>query len=133
MTREEAKELLPIIQAFAEGKTIQYCRDKYGILQWIDVPSDETVNFSDDTSKYRIKPEPKYRPFENVKECWQEMQKHKPFGWVKINGQYTNIIKLDWKDSSLLAGGLWYQICRDDVSKDNITFADDTPFGIREC
>ena len=24
MTRKEAKELLPIIQAFAEGKTVQY-------------------------------------------------------------------------------------------------------------
>lgn len=33
-----------------------------------------------DNIEYRIKPEPKYRPFKDAKECWQEMQKHQPFG-----------------------------------------------------
>lgn len=29
--------------------------------------------------------EPSYRPFKNQEECWNEMLKHEPFGWVKKN------------------------------------------------
>lgn len=53
MNREEAKKLLPIIQAFAEGKTVQY-KNYEG--KWEDTPDPEW--YSGD--KYRIKPEPKY-------------------------------------------------------------------------
>ena len=75
MTREEAKNLLPIIQAFAEGKTIQLFTN--GIWEGAENPSFEEL------SRYRIKPEPKYRPFKSQEECWTEMLKHQPFGWVK--------------------------------------------------
>jgi len=51
MTPERAKELLPIIQAYAEGKTIQI---KFG-NSWIRCVE---TNF-DDYSEYRIAPEPK--------------------------------------------------------------------------
>lgn len=77
MTREEAKELLPIIQAFAEGKVIQ-CKNCI-TNEWRDF--DEPV-FSGLPDNYRIKPEPKYRPFETKEECWHEMHKHPDFGWV---------------------------------------------------
>ena len=60
MTREEAKELLPIIQAYAEGKTIQY---RNVVCEWEDVTIEEDLSFADNPSEYRIKPEPKYRPF----------------------------------------------------------------------
>ena len=124
MTREEAKELLPIIQAFAEGKVIEYCNNG----NWVE---QENFGFMDNVWNYRIKSKSKYRPFKNAEECWQEMQKHQPFGWVKINEEYTNITKLDCKDSSFFAKGLWYQIYRDNVSKNNITFVDGTPFGVK--
>ena len=77
MTREQAKEFLPIIQALAEGKTIQ---DKIeGLTDWVD--TDEiNFEFEGQKIKHRIKPEPKYRPFKNVEECWDEMQNHQPFG-----------------------------------------------------
>lgn len=39
--------------------------------------------YKNNPQSYRIKPEPKYRPFANAEECWNEMQKHQPFGWVK--------------------------------------------------
>ena len=76
MTREIAKKLLPIIQAFAEGKNIEY---SYDGEQWesTDTPS------CDCNIMYRIKPEPKYRPFKTKEECWNEMLKHQPFGWLK--------------------------------------------------
>lgn len=136
MTREEAKVLLPIIQAFAEGKTIQYYRNKDGIQQWVDVPSDETVNFSDYTSKYRIKPESKYRPFKNAEECWEEMLKHQPFGWVK-NIEFEKYLLIDEVTSifsdaqihiSAYEGKNWNSFST--VFYNN-TFADGTPFGVK--
>lgn len=127
MTREEAKELLPIIQAYADGKQIQYFEER--TMRWEDITAPSWIR----GIPYRVEPESKYRPFRNTKECWQEMLKHQPFGWVKINGQYTNITKIDNKDLSFRAQGFWYQICRDETVKDNVTFADGAPFGIREC
>ena len=123
MTREEAKEWLPIIQAWAEDKSIQ-CQADSG--SWIDINKD--VYTSNPPSKYRIKPEPKYRPFKSQKECWQEMLKHQPFGWIRGNIKYYLI-------STLNDVGIWFS---DKVSYtfresiDNFTFADGTPFGIME-
>lgn len=77
MTREEAKELLPIIKAYAEGKTIQIFDDRN---EWNDL---NKPTFDGDPSSYRIKPEPKYRPFKTQEECWNEMHKHPDFGWVR--------------------------------------------------
>ena len=80
ITRENAKELLPILQAFAEGKQIQ---DKIeGVTDWVDT---DEINFEYEGQKikHRIKPEPKYRPFKSQEECWNEMLKHQPFGWAK--------------------------------------------------
>lgn len=85
MNREQAKELLPIIQAFAEGKTVQYKTEK----EWIQT---NVPTFNPYLWEYRIKPEPKYRPFKDAVECWQEMQKHQPFGWIKASHGYFNII-----------------------------------------
>ena len=76
MTREEAKQLIPIIQAYAEGKTIQFQNGG----KWYDVYE---TDFHQSPDIYRIKPEPKYRPFKTKEECWNEMLKHQPFGWVK--------------------------------------------------
>ena len=54
MTREEAKELLPVIKAYAEGKTVQI-KNKIGI--WADLYE---PNWDSSPDKYRIKLEPKY-------------------------------------------------------------------------
>ena len=73
MNREEAKKLLPIIQAYIEGKKIQ---SKSLTENWVDVTNPDW----DMARCYRIKPESEYRPFKNIEECWTEMQKHQPFG-----------------------------------------------------
>ena len=78
MNRKQAKDMLPIIQALAEGKHIQL-KDKTGNWMDIDFINVELCN----PNVYRIKSEPVYRPFNNTKECWNEMQKHQPIGWVK--------------------------------------------------
>ena len=79
MTRKEAKELLPIIQAFADGKHIQWLNH---CKNWIDIDEREGLNTEFPLSVYRIKPEPKYRPFKSQEECVKEMMNHKPFGIV---------------------------------------------------
>ena len=78
MERKNTKELLPIITAFAEGKEIQF----FHRGAWNDVPNPK---FDEEPYLYRIKPEPKYRPFKSREECWNEMQKHRPFYWIINN------------------------------------------------
>ena len=123
MTREEVKDLLPILQAFAEGKQIQKLSSGF----WVDIDS----FYSNNTGPYRIKPSPKYRPFANAEECWQEMQKHQPFGWVKDkdDGHYVFISYIDTRDGiSFSRSGNWSFA---DVDKYYI-FADGSVFGIEE-
>ena len=125
MNREQAKELLPIIQAFAEGKRVQII-DKNG--EWINC-SCINFEFNSSPNSFRIKPEPKYRPFKDAVECWQEMQKHQPLGWIKASHGYFNIIGI--MDDNINFG-----------TKDNwlnyeymfkmYKFNDGTPFGIKE-
>ena len=131
MTREEAKELLPIIQAWAEGKNIQFLSDG----EWHDINQADFTCYPD---KYRVKPEPKYRPFKTKEECWNEMLKHQPFGWVKDEYNYVhiecvleNVIEfspVEDDDGTLLTCTIDFT----SVCEQGYTFADGTPFGINE-
>ena len=128
MNRKEAKQLLPIIQAFSEGKDVE---TKTG-SGWMVI---ENMSFAGEPDCYRIKSESRYRPFANAEECWQEMLKHQPFGWVK---------SIDNKDSEVFIhctaitkeDGILTSI--DEIPFpycgmfNNYTFADGTPFGIKE-
>ena len=124
MNRNQAKALLPIIQAYAEGKAIESRCIKGDKSLWYD---DKDPSFDDDF-EYRIKPEPKYRPFNDSEECWQEMQKHQPFGWVKSTL---------FKDLDLVnrVTTLYVEINRDIIDyKDafeKCTFAYGTNFGVK--
>ena len=135
MTREEAKELLPVMQAFAEGDVIQY-RNVY--KEWIDVKTGEGVCFTRPSSCYRIKPEPKYRPFKSQEECWNEMQNHQPFGWLKSkkNGSSCCIGEVSWSDAFRdvhITYSTNESLAHSTISVFNeYTFADGTPFGIKE-
>ena len=126
MNRKEAAELLPIIKAFSEGKDIEM-RSKNPHAQlngWAKMDEFIFGNF-----EYRIKPEPKYRPFKDTEECWDEMKKHHPFGWVKSTL---------FKDLALVKRitTLYIEINRDIIdykdALEKFTFADDAPFGVKE-
>lgn len=131
MTREEVKEMLPILQAFAEGRVIE-CRTKPSAAKGTDVPNGWTemkaVNFWGNI-EYRIKPEPKYRPFKNAEECWQEMQKHHPFGWVKDRNGSKFVIEN--VDSRGFVEVYDEGTCSFNEVFENRTFADGTPFGVK--
>ena len=127
MTKEDIKKFMPLMQAMLEGKTIQRHLDDMG---WVYT---DKIFVGDGVSLYRIKPEPKYRPFKNADECWTEMQKHQPFGWLKRKdcNEYNLLTSVD---GSVECEGLridsdgfgWYR------ANDEYTFADGTPFGIRD-
>ena len=127
MTREEAKELLPIMQAFAEGKTIEY-REYDGEWKIAHTPTWSSRLF------YRIKPESKYRPFHNVEECWNEMLKHQPFGWLKAKeSKSVALIGNVCQDKEVLI--IWALNHETNYASDLFNdwfFADGTPFGIKE-
>ena len=122
MTREEAKELIPIIQAFADGKTIEFFKQG----EWIEL-NDPDFMWSAD--KYRIKPEPKYRPFKTQEECWQEMLKHQPFGWIKDrDGDKTFIGSIN-SDNSIFTCSSEILFLKELF--EDFTFVDGLPFGIK--
>ena len=126
MNRQQAKELLPIIQAFAEGKTIQI-KALDGL--WHDDNGGD-ISFYAKPKNYRIKPLQKYRPFKNKKECWEEMLKHQPFGWVKDASVICNIVSI--REDGIIAntnvGTNWHNF----EGSFNLKFIDNTPFGIKE-
>ena len=130
MDRNQAKEFYPILQAFAEGRVIE-CRTKPSLIEGSDVPNDWTemkeIKFWNNI-EYRIKPESEYRPFKDAEECWQEMKKHQPFGWVKSTL---------FKDFALVnrVTTLYVEINRDIIdykdALEKFTFADDNNFGVK--
>ena len=135
MNRKEAAELLPIIQAFAEGRDIEY-RSKGFNENWKKVTQIPELSFK--SFEYRIKPEPIYRPFKDAKECWNEMQKHQPFGWLKskMNGRFSCIGEVygsDEFETVYIALSTSESLSRSSDSMfEQYTFYDGTPFGIKE-
>ena len=127
MKREEAKKLLPVMQAYAEGKEMQLKNDGVWIDAKYQIPFDNITS-----EEIRIKPEPTYRPFKSQEECWQEMQKHQPFGWVKDHIGYTQITAVSDSDDRRVK--ILCHIDDQDIDEQMIagsyTFADGTPFGI---
>ena len=131
LTREEAKEMLPIIQAWADGQTVDWYDPAIGWrLSGFTLDFDKKPNF------YRIKPEPRYRPFKTREECWNEMHKHPDFGWVKVNvtSEYEQIVRIfDYCKTELC-----FKIANSDddytseMMLNSYTFTDGTPFGIKE-
>ena len=127
MDRNQAKTLSPIIKAFSEGKTIQSRCIKGDTSLWYD---DKDPSFDDDF-EYRIKPEPKYRPFAKAEECWAEMLKHHPFGWVK-DKETPKFLVCKALGNLLFFIGIedkpynYKEVLRD------YTFADGTPFGVKD-
>ena len=127
MTREEIKRRAELYSALEDGKTIQILNMEGN---WVDVEV-KKLNYIPETLKFRIKPETNYRPFKTQEECWNEMLKHQPFGWIRNNDtqRLCNIGSIGRNnygvviDNSILYFDLAFNTCN---------FVDATPFGIKE-
>lgn len=134
MDRNQAKEFYPFLQAFAEGRVIE-CRTKPSAVKGTSVPNDWTeikeIGYWDNI-EYRVKPEPKYRPFKDAKECWQEMQKHQPFGWIKgKEGEHHSLItSIIADEEEVYINGISGFVL--DEIMEHYTFADGLPFGVKD-
>lgn len=128
MNRKEAAELSPFIKAFGEGRIIEFSSITDVSKAWrevTDFPIGMIKNF-----KFRIKPEPKYRPFANAEECWAEMLKHQPFGLVIniSNGRAYNIQSVLLKEGVVYIRSSYVELEKAFI---DYTFADGTPFGVK--
>ena len=153
MINEQIKQLVAVLQAYLNGKTIQYYDVDYSFKiahpgernfnnKWVDV--DEDHIFKLDLCEYRIKPEPNCRPFKNTEECWKEMQKHQPFGWVKEKGDklsYELLACVSENDEAPISFAVYGSVGMGIIDRPSIefnemfnafTFADSAPFGVKE-
>lgn len=124
MTTEEIKRRSELYSALAEGKTIQI---KNTDGEWSDVQPVK-LNYIPEELVFRVKPEPKYRPFKSQEECWEEMHNHPEFGWV-TDGYYKSTISVKSDSIVVTISSLEYDFGKAYI---HFTFADGTPFGIKE-
>lgn len=145
MTTEEIREAAKVMEAYANGKKIQCNDNRLGNGEWVTT---DNPSFNWDKYMYRIKPEPKYRPFKTQEECWNEMLKHQPFGWIysKNRSCYYCIIsveedriELSPREQSRSETPLkefylknYHCFFEEALELFKLTFADGTPFGIKE-
>lgn len=137
MTIEETKERIAVMQAYVDGKQIQL---QLPDGKWAGIPNPDWVT----DANYRIKPEPKYRPFKDADECWQEMLKHEPFGWVKEKDNkpsYRLLACISENNEAPVCFASYGSVNRGVVIHSSsqfgkmfnaFTFADGAPFGVKE-
>lgn len=155
MTRKEAVEFLANTKVYVNGKSKEIQKKLFSLgYEWSDgdtnvcytkspflyISSSMTFTMGNDMEHFSERilreisaeeilslelTETTYRPFKDKDECWNEMLKHHPFGWTKHKEKqfYENWICVQ---SNGIDGTSFY-----DVYKDH-TFADGTPFGIKE-
>lgn len=145
MTREETKRRAELYSALADGKAIQVQNPVTSKWEYLDI--NKIGEFMEELN-YRIKPEPKYRPFKTQEECWNEMLKHQPFGWIysKNRSCYYCIISVEEdrielppREQSRSKTPLkefylknYHCFFEEALELFKLTFADGTPFGIKE-
>ena len=157
MTREQARTFLNGTKVYVEDKSKEiqeklfslgyYWNDKIKIVQYEKKPflfiTEDGITYSDDVVFFKkeslereisadeilsIEVTVSYRPFKDKKECWNEMLKHQPFGWVR--GTISDILYL----IESISDEIYYN--RTFASYNEafkwVKFADGTPFGIKE-
>lgn len=77
--QEFAKEILPVVQAAANGKDVQF-RGRHQTSEWLVRRSSDPTMYFVDHCEYRIKPDPKLRPYtreEFIEKCLGKVLRNK--------------------------------------------------------
>ena len=70
----KVSEQIAIMIAYQDLKTIE--QKRFDRTEWESIVYDENFQFNFSEYEYRIKPVPKYRPYESVDEAFKEAKKH---------------------------------------------------------
>ena len=131
--KKDIDKVMPILQALEKGKTIQFAAL---VNEWVDLDGDKDglllETLINNPQAFRVKPKSEFRPFKDAEECWQEMEKHKYFGWIKckdtsVPSKFMIINSVRDKEVSITSG-------IDFTYSELIecyTFIDGTPFGVK--
>ena len=84
----KVSEQIAIMKAYENGKTIE--RRVIFTSAWKSLDYVENYPFDFVSNEYRIKPFPKYRPYESVEEAFNEAKKHG--FWVKNKSHNLRMI-----------------------------------------
>ena len=127
MNKVLVKKLTEILQAYLNGKEIEFYSSI--LNKWVPASMTSISNLIENIDKYRIKPEVKYRPFKNLKECLEEMQCHIPYGWIKTDNNVHRLITLLDENRTLIG----HQETSWTYEKifECFIFMDGKPFGVR--
>lgn len=122
----KVSEQIAIMKAYEDGKTIEGKR--YEETEWKSLEYVENYPFDFVANEYRIKPEPKYRPYESVEEAFNEAKKHG--FWIRhIDRGYLRFI-----DSFSITNNNDIYLgdyCAEDISDMFVWHDDDSPCGIK--
>lgn len=124
-----------LMSAIAQRRTVQMNLLSNTVPHWVDIKTPEVHSFDFNVFEYRVKPTDGYRPFKNASECWDEMLKHYPFGWLRDKEDENMLYPVDTFDMSERAETVLYFSCGWHTLHnlfDKYIFADGTPFGIKE-
>ena len=111
VNESKAKELVNTLQSFLDGTLTD--RNGFSVGNSIDLEQ-----------KYCIPALP--HQFENAEECWKEMGKHFPFGWVKFLYSDNYCLITGVSDEIVICADEEYSF---ESMLNHFTFADGTPFG----
>lgn len=139
MKRENAKILLPVIQAYADGKAIQIKNDDGS---WADVGVND-LDFCCSPDEYRIKPEGIYRPYESIDEMIADFKNRfcvivplEAMPWMWVKNVDTNLKQLivgfdedNDRMHNVYIGMVWYSL---QALFAGFTYLDGTPCGVKE-
>lgn len=122
MNRNKIEKLVSILKAHLDGKEIEFYSST--LNKWMTSSMNSIATLISNIDNYRIKPAPKYRPFKDAEECWKELLKHQPFGWVKDTeaNEYLNVYCISNSASSIDLFGRMFKRC---------IFIDGSPYGIK--
>lgn len=160
MTREEVIKMLANTKVYVQGKSKEIQEKLFSLVfQWkfdgkkvcheekpfLFLWEDMELSYGSDMERFTKKAfreitandilniiidEPKYRPFKNAEECWQEMQKHQPFGYiVNFDAGYYSVVYISEEGISF-CNGIFKNY--EEALNEGYRFNDGSPFGIKE-
>ena len=133
MTKEETKKAIEVMQGFCDGKQIQIKKFGDDVWQYVNVPVWDFLTF-----EYRIKPEPKVRPYKNAKEFLQAQKEHGMyiFEHENINGEVFEYYWIPTIVTDTFVEVRDYRLSYEEFLKKNgnstYSWQDGTPCGIEE-